>query len=235
MEKIHTFSFKNSLQVPKMAAFRWHQTERSNLKIITKTKYSEKEKTQNFPLFLSISTMIANCKKSSILCQSSYNSLYMNPLNELTHNRSNSVGSRLTSNTDHLEPNPFLFNDNKENAVPNKQKVDEFRCDKENIAVPANGSSSSFSTTKQFSNLKSYSTGCRALKPSSLQFCMQMNEPSKVFGGSNIWDPSESDTSSSLKIWDYSDSEAAPASSWTTLPNKWVEFLCEIVFLLLKY
>ncbi|PQQ17479.1 tubby-like protein 8 [Prunus yedoensis var. nudiflora] len=29
-----------------------------------------------------------------------------------------------------------------------------------------------------------------------------------------------SENSSSLKIWDYSDSEAAPASSWSTLPNK---------------
>ncbi|KAF4380560.1 hypothetical protein G4B88_008711 [Cannabis sativa] len=33
-------------------------------------------------------------------------------------------------------------------------------------------------------------------------------------------EPSESEHSSSLKIWDYSDSEAAPASSWSTLPNK---------------
>lgn len=168
--------------------------------------------------------MIAGCKKLSINRQCSYNSLYVNPLNELSHNRSNSEGGRLISNGDQLGPNPLTFNDNKENAVPNKIQVAEFGGDKENIAVPANGSSS-FVTSNQFGNLKSFSTGCRALKPSSLQFCMQINEPEKVFGRSKIWDPSESENSSSLKIWDYSDSEAAPASSWTTLPNKWVYFL----------
>lgn len=163
--------------------------------------------------------MIAGCKKPLVHRQSSYNSLYVNPINKLSHNRSNSEGGRLISNGDQLGPNPLTFNDNKENEVPNKQQVAEFGGDKENIAVPANGSSSSV-TSKQFGNLKSFSTGCRALKPSSLQFCMQINEPEKVFGGSKIWDPSESENSSSLKIWDYSDSEAAPASSWTTLPNK---------------
>ncbi|KAM6595377.1 hypothetical protein CsatA_005901 [Cannabis sativa] len=40
------------------------------------------------------------------------------------------------------------------------------------------------------------------------------------FGAFKTWEPSESEHSSSLKIWDYSDSEAAPASSWSTLPNK---------------
>ncbi|BAT91438.1 hypothetical protein LR48_Vigan05g227500 [Vigna angularis] len=43
----------------------------------------------------------------------------------------------------------------------------------------------------------------RILKPSSLEFCMQMNH-----------------FQTSLNIWDYSDSESAPASSWSTLPNK---------------
>ncbi|QCE08809.1 tubby-like protein 8 [Vigna unguiculata] len=43
----------------------------------------------------------------------------------------------------------------------------------------------------------------RILKPTSLEFCMQMNH-----------------FQSSLNIWDYSDSESAPASSWSTLPNK---------------
>ncbi|KAF5739016.1 Tubby like protein 8 isoform 1 [Tripterygium wilfordii] len=49
---------------------------------------------------------------------------------------------------------------------------------------------------------------------------MQMNEPDKEAFGSKIWDPVESENSTSLKIWDYSDSEAAPASSWSTLPNR---------------
>lgn len=50
----------------------------------------------------------------------------------------------------------------------------------------------------------------RNLKASSLELCMQMNDPL----------PLDSSNSKSLKIWDYSDSEAAPASSWSTLPNK---------------
>ncbi|KAL8117756.1 hypothetical protein AgCh_015589 [Apium graveolens] len=32
--------------------------------------------------------------------------------------------------------------------------------------------------------------------------------------------PADSEHSSSLKIWDYSDSESAPASSWSTIPNR---------------
>ncbi|KAF4399242.1 hypothetical protein G4B88_022325 [Cannabis sativa] len=40
------------------------------------------------------------------------------------------------------------------------------------------------------------------------------------FGAFKTWEPSESEHSSSLKIWDYYDSEVAPASSWSTLPNK---------------
>lgn len=102
--------------------------------------------------------------------------------------------------------------------MPNKQERVFSTDNKENLEAIANGSAS-FAPT----NLKSLSAGCNkaaALKPSSLQFCMQVNEPDKAFRGSKIWDPSESDNSTSLKIWDYSDSEAAPASSWSTLPNK---------------
>lgn len=105
--------------------------------------------------------------------------------------------------------------------MPYKQEQAALDNDKENLVAQENGSS--FLMPLKQKNLKSLSTGCRALKPSSLQFCMQMNEPEKVlFGGSTIWDPPSngSENSSSLKIWDYSDSEAAPASSWSTLPNK---------------
>lgn len=113
--------------------------------------------------------------------------------------------------------NLLILNHNKENAVPNKQETAFSSDNKENLAAIANGSAS-FAPI----NLKSLSTGCNkaALKPSSLQFCMQVNEPDKVFDGFKIWDHSESENSTSLKIWDYSDSEAAPASSWSTLPNK---------------
>jgi tubby-related protein 1 len=148
-------------------------------------------------------------KKSSMPRQSSYNSLYVNPLNDLKHSRSCSEGG-----------GGGIFTDNKENAVPNRKQNEKavfVGGDKEN-AVPANGSASA---PRRFANVKSFSTNGRVLKPSSLQFCMQMNEPDKSFG-SRIWDPAESETSSSLKIWDYSDSEAAPASSWSTLPNRLV-------------
>jgi len=64
---------------------------------------------------------------------------------------------------------------------------------------------------KENANLNNVVSTNRILKPSSLQFCMQINDPSS----------DSSHFSSSLKIWDHSDSEAAaPASSWSTLPNK---------------
>ncbi|WOL13499.1 tubby-like protein 4 [Canna indica] len=61
-----------------------------------------------------------------------------------------------------------------------------------------------------------------ALKPSSLQLCMKLNEPnsssSSLLGASaSPWEP----LSSSSDVWDqFSDSESAPASSWSTLPNR---------------
>lgn len=161
------------------------------------------------------------CKKSSILGQS-YNSLYVNPLTELRHTRSCSDYGRFASKGDNFEdPTQGKFSsDDKENATPNKKKeeVSAVFGDKEN-AIPINGSSCS--VPKHYSKSKSLSTD-RILKPNSLQFCMQMNEPDKGFGSSKIWDcnSKHSENSSSLNIWDYSDSEAAPASSWSTLPNK---------------
>uniref|UniRef100_A0A3N7GVC9 Uncharacterized protein n=1 Tax=Populus trichocarpa TaxID=3694 RepID=A0A3N7GVC9_POPTR len=69
----------------------------------------------------------------------------------------------------------------------------------------------------QLTNMKSLSTG-RVLKPSSLQLCVQMNEPEKVFK-SRVWNSVQSENSSSVNIWDYSDAEDTPTSSWSTLPN----------------
>ncbi|KAK3219199.1 hypothetical protein Dsin_013169 [Dipteronia sinensis] len=168
-------------------------------------------------------------KKPTILKQSSYNSLYINPLTDPKHTRCCSEGG---------DPVTTFFND-KENATPNHKinaNAVNVAAEKENISAPKNGNVSSlsdhFSATKslsvngscdlpkqtQISHFKSLSTG-RVLKPSSLQFCMQMNEPEKTLGA-KVWDATESEHSSSLKIWDYSDSEAAPASSWSTLPNR---------------
>lgn len=144
-------------------------------------------------------------KKAIIPRQSSYNSLYLNPLTDLRHNRSCSDGGG--------------FRQGKENLIPNtkdKQRDENaVFCDKEN-AIPINGFCAN--SKQQFGDLKSFSTG-KALKPSSLHLCMQMNEPDKVFA-SRLWDATDSEHSSSLKIWDFSDSEAAPASSWSTLPNR---------------
>ncbi|XP_061373144.1 tubby-like protein 8 [Gastrolobium bilobum] len=147
-------------------------------------------------------------QKSSTSCQP-YNTLYYNPLNELRHSRScSSYYGRIASkgDDDKENANGFSSNDNKENVL-----TKEIHDKKEN----ANGSSP---LHKPFSKSKSLSAD-RILKPSSLHFCMQMNEPDRGFG-SKLWDPLESHNSSSLNVWDYSDSEAAPASSWSTLPNK---------------
>ncbi|KAJ4758144.1 hypothetical protein LUZ62_068519 [Rhynchospora pubera] len=51
------------------------------------------------------------------------------------------------------------------------------------------------------------------LKPSSLQMCMKLNEPD---AGLKLADP----VPHSSDIWEFSDSESAPASSWSTLPNR---------------
>ncbi|RWW89403.1 hypothetical protein BHE74_00001655 [Ensete ventricosum] len=60
-----------------------------------------------------------------------------------------------------------------------------------------------------------------ALRPSSLQLCMKLNEPpqpspssSSLLGRPKPWEP----LSSSSDVWDqFSDSESAPASSWSLL------------------
>lgn len=101
------------------------------------------------------------------------------------------------------KPKPQEEEDNKEN----------------NNNANGNASSSSLPKSKSLSLPLSVSTNRDrdriTLKPSSLQFCMQIHDPI----------PLDSHFStSSLNIWDYSDSDAAPASSWSTLPNKFVLF-----------
>lgn len=57
------------------------------------------------------------------------------------------------------------------------------------------------------------SSACaKPLKPSSLQLCIRLNEPDSAIG---LQQPT-----ASSGAWDFSDSEAAPASSWSTLPNR---------------
>ncbi|KDP41939.1 hypothetical protein JCGZ_26957 [Jatropha curcas] len=148
---------------------------------------------------------MAGFKKPTAPIQSSYNSIFVNPLTDSKHHHSCSEGDLTTIMTDNKENNP-IFGCNKENAERANSK-------------PLSTDGSLPLMPKQLSKMKSLSTG-RALKPTSLQFCMQMNEPENGFKY-KLWDPVESEKSaSSLTIWDYSDSEAAPASSWSTLPNR---------------
>lgn len=85
--------------------------------------------------------------------------------------------------------------------------------DKENLAVP------NPNTNQNDGKNPILSEKSKLLKPSSLQLCIKKNEPDSVVGFRN-WDCVDSAKSSSLNVWDYSDSEAAPASSWSTLPNR---------------
>lgn len=139
----------------------------------------------------------------------SYNSLYDNPLNELGQNRSSStVGEALGV---HLLQNQLVISDNKENSAPHKPEKSNL-CDKE------------YDWTSKVVNNEFTRVGAdvkdSVLRPSSLQLCIQKNEPdSKI--GLKIWEHADdTETPNSANIWDYSDSEAAPASSWSTLPNR---------------
>ncbi|KAE8656916.1 Tubby-like protein 8 [Hibiscus syriacus] len=147
--------------------------------------------------------------------QASYNSLYVNPLSDLKHNRCCSEGNH-ASFSDNKEN--IIFGVDKENADPSTQKGSSSPVAKRTTHLKSLSTISTFDTSKQVPRYKSLSTG-KVLKESSLQFCMQMNEPDKAFG-CKLWDPIDSEHSASLNIWDYSDSEAAPASSWSTLPNR---------------
>ncbi|XP_043694792.1 tubby-like protein 8 [Telopea speciosissima] len=161
-------------------------------------------------------------KKSSVPRQASYNSLYVNPLNELKHNRSSSEGDHSIGSTFGLRlcrNSSVIISDNKENVTPNlKQGL--LDCNNKENAL----SSCSSSLNKEVENPDGNSPSSvgiknRVLKPSSLQLCMQLNEPDSTFR-SKLLDPIESDNSSRMNVWDHSDSEAAPASSWSTLPNR---------------
>ncbi|XP_038993366.1 LOW QUALITY PROTEIN: tubby-like protein 8 [Hibiscus syriacus] len=147
--------------------------------------------------------------------QASYNSLYVNPLSDLKHNRCCSEGNH-ASFSDNKES--IVFGVDKENAAPSTQNGSSSPVAKQTTHLKSLSTIGTFDTSKHVPRYKSLSTG-KVLKESSLQFCMQMNEPDKAFG-CKLWDPIDSEHSASLNIWDYSDSEAAPASSWSTLPNR---------------
>lgn len=121
----------------------------------------------------------------------SYDSLYLNPLPP------NSPAS--------ARPRP----------LPRSRSVVAY-CGKEN-AVPFLGCGTSKSNP-----LPSPIPHKPRLKPSSLQLCIQRTEPDSSFGSALLLaeDDEGNGRSRSENAWDYSDSEAAPASGWSTLPNR---------------
>ncbi|KAK4735752.1 hypothetical protein R3W88_010013 [Solanum pinnatisectum] len=150
---------------------------------------------------------------------SSYNSLYDNPLNELGQNRSSSNGSSRVGEAlgVHLLQNQLIISDNKENAAPDKAEKSNL-CDKEN---DLRYDWTSKVVNNEFTSAPRVGADVKdaVLRPSSLQLCIQKHEPdSKI--GLKIWEHADTETPNSANIWDYSDSEAAPASSWSTLPNR---------------
>lgn len=165
---------------------------------------------------------MAGLKKTSILRQSSYNSLYTNPLID-------------PSNNDDVDDNvnviPVCFKNNnilsgkENNPMSRTKKVSKFVDKKEklvaNISEYCSKKQYHYPDGKSMQNSKE-----RALKASSLQLCIQLNEPDSSFGfglGFKVWDAiEETESAKSVNMWDYSDSEAAPASSWSTLPNRFV-------------
>ncbi|KAK9707063.1 hypothetical protein RND81_07G170300 [Saponaria officinalis] len=162
---------------------------------------------------------MAALKKPTILRQSSYNSLYSNPLID-PKNCNNFSEKQITPLGAHLCINETNFN-LKDNKIPTKSmKVSSFGDDKENN-VPKQGElgCGKVRNCKKDRILKPTSSSSSS---SSLQFCIQMNEPESSFGlGFRVWDAGEeTESGKSVNVWDFSDAEAAPVSSWSTLPNR---------------
>ncbi|XP_068652061.1 tubby-like protein 4 [Aristolochia californica] len=137
--------------------------------------------------------MISFKKSSTVARQSPYDSLYLNPLTEMKHNHSSSEGGEHVANL----------------GLQLCRSKSVVACGKEN-AVPVDG------RRPRRKTLSNFPVDDRILKPSSLQVCMQKNEPDSTFG-SKLRGNRDSKPESA---WDFSDSEAAPASSWATLPNR---------------
>ncbi|KAJ3679201.1 hypothetical protein LUZ60_017212 [Juncus effusus] len=120
------------------------------------------------------------------------------PLLPLTTNAPKSLNPNLISKS---EPDST----EKENLIPIQVPKP--------IPVPAQISSNNKGILKPNNGQKTAQLNKAALKSSSLQQCMKLNEPDPGF---KQWDP----IPNSCDIWEFSDSESAPASSWSTLPNR---------------
>lgn len=163
---------------------------------------------------------MAGCMKTSISHQSSYTSLYRNPLIE--QKSSNKGGGNGNGNgvplVAHIRRKLAAAED-KENSSPNVKNVVKTNYDSEKKA-----GAGTEPISKGFLSGKSQIRE-NLLKPSSLQLCIKKNEPDSVVGF-KVWDSVDSERSNSVNVWDYSDSEAAPVSSWSTLPNRYlIQFL----------
>lgn len=112
--------------------------------------------------------------------------------------------------------------EDKENVSPERSSTTSVESRRQDRALTSQSMKGNSGFPKEVTNFKSFSTGGRtALKQSSLQVCMQMNSgDDKNSIGTKTWTSVDSEHSSSLKVWEFSDSEAAPASSWSTLPNR---------------
>lgn len=179
--------------------------------------------------------MSAMKKPSVIARQSSCNSLPRRPLGERKHNRSCSEdgnGNRNGSNNYvplvvHIRQDQLSCSAaGKENSTPNISGK-SFLDDKENAVSGKENVLEMKDFPNGISHLKSKD---KPLKPTSLQLCIQKHEPDSNIC-TKVWENLDSDNPNSGNIWDYSDSEAAPASSWSTLPNRFQIYFC-IGFLL---
>lgn len=164
-------------------------------------------------------------KKPVIARQSSCNSLPCRPLGELKHNRSCSEDGNGNGNgcsnyvplVVHIRQNQLSCSAaGKENSTPNFSEK-SFLDDKENAI---SGKENNLVEVKDFpSGISHLKSKDKPLRPTSLQFCIQKHEPDSNIG-TKVWEHLDSDNPNSGNIWDFSDSEAAPASSWSTLPNR---------------
>ncbi|XP_012856843.1 PREDICTED: tubby-like protein 8 [Erythranthe guttata] len=166
--------------------------------------------------------MAGGCKKTATISrQSSCTSTHRNPLiqqNHHHHHRTSSDGGG-GNGVSLGSPIRRCDNNNKENiaAAPNaKPGKFHYDDDKENTNPNDDGKNL---ILKDFSDWKSQMKE-NLLKPSSLQVCIKKNEPDSVIGLKK-WESLDSEKpNAAADVWDYSDSEAAPVSSWSTLPNR---------------
>ncbi|XP_051147899.1 tubby-like protein 8 [Andrographis paniculata] len=150
---------------------------------------------------------MAGCRKSAV----SSHSPHRNPLIENRHHHRSSTAGVVSLGTQ-IRRSVAIIGDNKENSSPNCANPEEKLNRRETADEHAPNS-------KPFSNAKAQSKN-EPIKKSSLQSCMKKHEPDSDLG-LKIWDEPYDSSEKSGHLWDHhSDSEAAPAPPWSTLPNR---------------